>query len=29
MGNRELPEQAASLHIKEVILWTNGTVMVR
>jgi hypothetical protein len=24
----ELPEQAASLHISEVILWTNGIVMV-
>lgn len=24
----EIPERAASLHISEVILWTNGMVMV-
>lgn len=25
---QELPERAASLHMKTVILWTNGNVMV-
>ncbi len=24
----EIPEQAASLHMREVILWTNGNCMV-
>lgn len=24
----ELPEHAASLHMQQVILWTNGNVMV-
>lgn len=25
---KKLPERAASLHVKTVILWTNGTVAV-